>query len=137
MKIFADTSFFVAYYNIHDQYHSQTAEILKSLIPLNPSFFTSDYIYDETLTFLLQTHPFYGYKRAQKYDQDINEGKITLVFISESIFSKAKEIFLRFNKDKRWSFTDCVSFALMEDFGINKVLTFDHNFREMGFKIVE
>lgn len=138
MKIFADTSFLVAYYNVHDQYHNQISDILKSIVYSNPSFITTDYIYDETLTLLLITRPIYGYKRAQKYDRDIyKDRKFEIFFTTESIFFKAKEIFFRYNKDKRWSFTDCVSFVLMEDLGINRVLSFDRNFSEMGFKIIQ
>jgi len=35
--------------------------------------------------------------------------------------------------DKRWSFTDCVSFTLMESMSIRAALTFDDNYREAGF----
>jgi len=36
-------------------------------------------------------------------------------------------------EDKRWSFTDCTSFVLMENLGIRKAVTFDANFRQAGF----
>lgn len=137
MKLFCDTSFFIAYYNTCDQYHTQAVDILKSVIISNPILVTTDYIYDETLTFLLKTHPVYGYKRAYRFDVDINlERKISLIFLTVIIFSKARKIFFRYNKDKKWSFTDCASFAVMEDFGIKEALTFDHNFEEIGFKII-
>jgi len=37
------------------------------------------------------------------------------------------------SQDKRWSFTDCTSFVLMQNLGIRKALTFDANFRQAGF----
>lgn len=77
------------------------------------------------------------YKRAYRYDADINiKHKVSLIFTTEIIFIQAREIFFRYNKDKKWSFTDCVSFALMKDLGIKEVLSFDHNFKEMGFRII-
>jgi predicted nucleic acid-binding protein len=39
------------------------------------------------------------------------------------------------HQDKRWSFTDCVSFAVMWDLGIKDAFTFDHNFTQAGFRI--
>ena len=44
---------------------------------------------------------------------------------------KAWTIFESF-RDKGWSFTDCVSRAVMERFQITEVFTFDAHFREFG-----
>lgn len=137
MKLFCDTSFFIAYYNASDQYHTRAVIRLKSVISSIPTLVTTDYVFDETLTFLLKTHAINGYKRAHRYDLDINiEHKVSLIFTTELIFTKAREIFFRYNKDKKWSFTDCVSFALMKDLDIKEVLSFDSNFKEMGFRII-
>ena len=35
--------------------------------------------------------------------------------------------------DKQWSLTDCISFALMEQRGINRALAFDRHFEQAGF----
>lgn len=137
MRLFADSSFFIAYYDEDDQYHKRVVEIAKELAIQSPQIFTTDYIYDETLTFLLGTHHYYGFLRAQRFDHDVlGSGKFTYVYITGVIFNRAREIFLRFNKDKRWSFTDCASYAIMADYGIQRVLTFDKNFKEMGFTMV-
>lgn len=136
MKLLCDTSFFIAYYDASDQYHVQSVEMLKSIIDYTPVLVTTDYIYDETLTFLLRSHTLYGYKRAYRYDVDMYiEHKVSLIFTTEVIFTQARDLFFRYNKDKKWSFTDCVSFALMKDLGIKEALSFDHNFKEMGIKI--
>ena len=138
MKVFCDTGFFVGYYNSADQCHSTAIQLLQTAKGVNFDLVTSDYIYDETLTRLLTSDRKVGYLRAFRFDNDIRmEGKITFLHVSDTLLSQAREIFFRYNKDKRWSFTDCTSFALMKDNGINAALTFDQNFSEMGFKMVE
>jgi predicted nucleic acid-binding protein len=36
--------------------------------------------------------------------------------------------------DKSWTLTDCVSFVVMEDYGILDALTGDHHFEQAGFR---
>jgi hypothetical protein len=36
--------------------------------------------------------------------------------------------------DKEWQLTDCISFVVMEDEGINDALTGDRHFEQAGFK---
>jgi len=35
--------------------------------------------------------------------------------------------------DKDWSFTDCISFAVMQAEGLTEALTADHHFEQAGF----
>lgn len=137
MKIFADSSFLIALYDSGDQYFQKAHFLLNSIKKDMPQVIISDYVYDETLTFLLTTHRYYGFIRTQAFDRDVMGKKFCdVIFIDSSLFYKAREIFNRYNKDKIWSFTDCTSFALMEDYGIRQALSFDKNFSQRGFKIV-
>jgi len=137
MKVFADTSFLIALYDNTDEYSKSAHKILKSLKDTLQEVFISDYIFDETVTLLLDTHHYYGYLRAKAFNADVTLKKVChLTFISEILFEQARDIFFRYNKDKSWSFTDCTSFALMKDFDINRVLSFDKHFSEMGFKLL-
>jgi len=38
--------------------------------------------------------------------------------------------------DKDWSLTDCISFAVMDEFGLTESLTGDHHFEQAGFTIL-
>ena len=50
-----------------------------------------------------------------------------MVWIDESHFDGALDLLER-HADKRWSFTDCTSFVVMRDLGIDSAFAFDHNF---------
>ena len=57
---------------------------------------------------------------------------IKVVRIDEFIEVVAWRKFLRYD-DKNVSMTDCTSFAVMEQLGLNTVFTFDDHFRQLGF----
>lgn len=58
---------------------------------------------------------------------------ITLVRIGPDHFEGALALFER-HRDKRWSFTDCTSFAIMHELGITRAFSFDRNFEQAGFE---
>ncbi len=47
---------------------------------------------------------------------------------------KAIDLFEKYS-DHRLSFTDCISFVLMQTKKIKRVFTFDHHFQFLGFQI--
>lgn len=55
--------------------------------------------------------------------------------MGEDLFSEGWNYFRR-HKDKGYSFTDCVSFLVMGDFGTDMAFTFDKHFVQSGFKKV-
>jgi predicted nucleic acid-binding protein len=55
-----------------------------------------------------------------------------LEWIGPARFHAAAGLFRR-HGDKDWSFTDCVSFAVMHELRIREAFTSDHRFRQAGF----
>jgi len=49
------------------------------------------------------------------------------------LFGEAWQLFQRY-RDKRYSFTDCVSFAVMKRLKLKTALTFDKHFTQAGFE---
>jgi len=133
MKIFIDTSALIAYYNIDDLCHAKASEVFKKIekeeIPLT-RFFTTDYILDETVTFIervLNRH-----ELAVKVGEGLLTSPFTtLIRVGEEFFQEAWNYF----KDGRgYSFTDCTSFTIMKKLGITHAFTFDRHFESAGFQ---
>ncbi len=129
-KMFADTSFFVAFYNKKDKNHFEAREFIRNT---SIFFIISDYIFDEFLTVLLaRGHKILSAEAGEKILKDRN---ISLLRIDSEIFRKAWEIYRNF-KDKNWSFTDCTSYVLMKNLSVDTALSFDKHFKQFGLKIL-
>ena len=61
------------------------------------------------------------------------EDILQVEWVSEELASEAWSVFEKFNVDKQWSFTDCVSYVVMRRLGMVDVFAFDHHFNQMGF----
>ena len=58
-----------------------------------------------------------------------------VVAVERSLFLRALDRY-EACADKEYSLTDCMSMIVMEDFGIQHVLTNDHHFEQAGFTLV-
>ena len=95
---------------------------------------TSNYILDELYTLLLMNVgylPTVNYK--EKLDILIAEHVLDVIWIDRDLAKRGWDVFEQYNSDKQWSFTDCTSYVVMEEFGITEAFTFDHHFEQMGF----
>lgn len=131
--IFLDSSFFKALIDIKDEFHTQAVKIWKIIADQDVNFITTNYILDETFTLIRVKC---GLQAVTDFRERLSAGlkrmKIIRVLLTDE--EKAWKWFL-----KDWSnlsFTDCVSFAVMERLELKRVATFDHHFSKAGFKIV-
>lgn len=94
---------------------------------------TTDYIVDELLTLFIGR----GYRgRAIDWIEDVlHRGSCDLIQVETQDFQAACALFVRFS-DKRWSFTDCTSFVVMQRLGIRYAFAFDDHFRQFGSVVV-
>ena len=51
---------------------------------------------------------------------------------SDTLFARGFNLY-RQRSDKAWSLTDCISFVVMADEGLNEALTGDRHFEQAGF----
>ena len=59
--------------------------------------------------------------------------KLAYGWSAEELYSQAME-FYRQRPDKEWGITDCISFVVMQDYGLTDTLTTDEHFNQSGFK---
>ena len=116
MKIFIDTSAWDAIEDSGDPNH-EIALAFKDDLSNNCHLITTDYVLDETYTLLLLN---IGYERTIAFQKNTSEllqtGILAIVHATPSLCDEAWDIFKRFNVDKKWSFTDCVSYVVMKQF---------------------
>ena len=133
MTIFIDSGPLRALNNTRDQYFSVARQRYAQLVNEPVKLVTTDYVIDEVYTGLLVDS---GYRSAMNFDSVLGLGKWTIERVSAVRFAKAQDVFRKFNKDKKWSFTDCTSYVVMKELKISMAFTFDQNFTQMGFKIL-
>lgn len=131
MRVFIDTSAWVGLLNAGDQHHADARKIWKKILDDRMDIYTSDYVVDETLTLLRRRA---GTELAAKFAGKLKNGFfMNLVFVSEDDFWKARDMFIKF-ADRDFSFTDCVSFVLMEKYKVRKSFAYDRHFQAMNFE---
>jgi predicted nucleic acid-binding protein len=133
MRIFVDTGAWVSIAIKGDQHHKAAVQLLQNFQQQNVLFVTSDYIFDEVLTLVRKrsTH-----EKSKRIGISILKSSVVrLERITEPVWEKAWRIFQRYN-DKMWSFTDCTSFALMDQLNISSAFTFDRDFEQYGKEVL-
>ncbi len=132
MRLFVDTSAWLALNDRNDQYYSKavakSGEIKKHRIEL----VTSEYIMDESITLIRYR---VSHQAAVTFgDSLLNSNIVRIEDVGAEERYKAWEMFKRY-ADKELSFTDCTSFILMKNLRLQKAFAFDEHFKQAGFEI--
>jgi predicted nucleic acid-binding protein len=68
----------------------------------------------------------------QLYEVLSNSSIHTIVEPSQNLLDQGLGLFAE-RPDKHWSLTDCISFVIMQQYGLSHALTADHHFEQAGF----
>jgi predicted nucleic acid-binding protein len=132
-RIFCDTSFFFACLEPRDQSHAPALLWLKASQQHKSVFVTTWDILSETVTLLRRKS---GYRIALAFIEEIIPS-LRLVLIDDSVRQEALAIFKRFAMDKKLSFCDCVSCAVLSsDLAPIPTATFDIHFKSLGLPVL-
>lgn len=125
--IFVDTSAWFALYVPEDADHTAARAFLT--VNREP-FLTTDYVIDELLT-LLRSRDL-SHRAMTVGESMLVKAACPIEWTKRADVESAWQVFSKFS-DKQWSFTDCVSYAVMQRLGINIAFAFDQHFRQFGF----
>jgi predicted nucleic acid-binding protein len=131
-EIFVDSSGWIALHNRRDGNHPRAAEAFRSLQGTAVQLVTSDYVVDEAITHIRRWG---SHADAVRFGDIVRRsGRIDWVNVDRPLWDAAWRIFVRYD-DKRFSFTDCTSFAIMRQRTLRSAFTFDRHFVQMGFGV--
>jgi len=131
--VFVDTGGWIAIAEPTDTYHDVAKLHYARLLMRRVRLFTSNYVIDETMTRLRYdvSHSI-ACRFYDKYEKAGNRHLITTLWVDEDVTRQAWHIFRKYS-DQKLSFTDCTSFALMQNHGIREAFAFDAHFEMFGF----
>ena len=132
-EVFADTQGWISLSHKRDQFNQKAVKIVKQILDQGRILITTNFVLDETFTLLLVrlTH-----KSAVEFGEMVRStNSIKILHITENIEEDAWQLFKKYS-DKKFSFTDCTSFVVMQQQHITEVFTNDHHYEQMGFSIL-
>ena len=134
MKVFVDTGAWLAFYDRSDQHHESARRMTERLKAERASLVLSEFVLAESVTLIRFR---IGHSWAVRFGQVILESRFAeLLSVDEPTRRRAWDIFRR-DEVKEFSFTDCTSFALMEQRGLKTAFAFDRHFEQYGFALVQ
>ena len=127
-RFFVDSSAHLALLDHRDRYHGEAVAILGRLADLGHRPYTTNVVIIESHALILST---LGNLQASRFLRNVDASSMVVVRVRASDEQRAKDILFRYT-DKDFSFTDALSFVVMERLGIPRALTFDQDFGRYG-----
>ena len=125
-----DSSAWIAYANRASSRHREVKRVLQERAG---RLVTSNFVFDETVTFLVYAE---HHQAALRLGEKLLDGSsVTLVRLTVEDERSAWNL-LSARPDQIFSFTDCTSFALMRRLEISTAVSLDADFRREGFEVL-
>ena len=135
-KIFVDTWAWYALTDRSDTDHKTAETVNARLINQGHTFVTTNFVMSESLTLIrYKMHHDIAVQFWETIQQLDKSELVEIVRVNQAHEERAWEIF-RHYADQDFSFTDCTSFAVMQELQLSRAFTGDHHFMTMGFVIV-
>ncbi|MEM6430078.1 MAG: PIN domain-containing protein [Deinococcota bacterium] len=129
-SIFLDSSYILALEFVRDQHHHVAREHWQTLATTAPNIITTSYIFDEVVTFL-NRRGFHARAKIVGHNL-LSSSAVNLIHVGPELFYEGWQYFQHYD-DKLYSLTDCISFVVMNQYGVTQVLSFDQHFAQAGF----
>ncbi len=126
-RVFADTYFFLAAVNTRETDHQAA---LAWFAREDTQFVTTAWILSEVAAALAPRASRAGFVKL--YQDLETDDAVTIIPPDATLFERGLALYAS-RLDKDWSLTDCISFVVMQDQGLQEALTGDHHFAQAGF----
>ncbi|OGW17069.1 MAG: hypothetical protein A3G93_02340 [Nitrospinae bacterium RIFCSPLOWO2_12_FULL_45_22] len=120
-RYFADSFFYLAFFNIRDRHHQQVVHMAQQL---EGTIVTTDVILLELADAFCE--PDDREEIGRFIRQLWVSSEVEVVEITRELLQRGLTLF-ESRRDKDWSLTDCISFVVMQEKGIKEALTGDHH----------
>lgn len=126
--VFADTHYFIALLNPKDAAHRAAIKFTSSY---QGRLVTTEWVLVEVAG--RAASPVHLRQPFLRFYDDLKASSTAVVLSAEhGYFEQGMDLY-RQRGDKEWSLVDCISFVVMQQFGITEALTGDHHFEQAGF----
>ena len=130
-RLFVDSGAWIALVSARDQHHAEADEMFRQVVARRTQLFTTNLIVAEVHRFLLfRAGPAAA---AQTLGRLESSERLTMVFATDA-HHRAARVWLDRLADHAISYTDAVSFAVIESTRCAAALSFDRDFEVAGFR---
>ena len=131
--IFVDTGAWFALADRSDRYHRKAVKRYPALLKQYPHLTTTNLVVAETYILIRRA---LGYRPAISFLQNLSSSpRLTKIYSDPTLEFKAEGILEKY-QDQDFSYTDAVSFAVMQELKIRKAFAFDSHFTTAGFTLI-
>ena len=131
--VFADTGYWIARTNPDDQLHDSAVLVTLRLGELR--IVTSEMVLVEFLNFMGRQGEHKRRLAADALREIMDNPNVDVIPQTSRQFRAAADLY-EDRPDQRWSVTDCSSFLIMREMGINEALAHDRDFAQAGFRVL-
>lgn len=125
---FADTFYYLALANPHDESHERAKAITRSL---QGGIVTTEFVLIEVADAMSLPESRPAFLRL--LDVQRSSRNVEIVRATSDLLVSGVRLFAE-RPDKHWPLTDCISFVVMQERGLQDALTGDHHFEQAGFR---
>ena len=129
-ELFVDTGAWLAIIDPRDKYHQVAVTFYQEALAHYPRLLLTNLVVAETYINVLRNA---GHHKASSFLDIVEQSSsVHCIWSSQELEAQARHILRRYD-DQDFSYTDAVSFALMQQRELTEAFAFDHHFAVVGF----
>lgn len=131
-SIFIDSSAWIALFSRRDQYHDEADRAFRALVASKNRMLTTNLVLAEIHRLLLHRA---GVKAAAAVLERVESSPLVKIKFADATNHQSAKLWMKKLQEHPISYTDAVSFSVMETEGCGEALSYDRHFHFAGFEI--